>query len=108
LAYGAQTQGPLSIPLSEGALQAVVAKPWFKVSGEGRVLEGAIFDRNGNLLFCDVSGRRLLRLTQDKRLSTVLSLDTPSRGGLALHKDGAPSLRPWILAKALVPSLRES
>lgn len=64
-----------------------MAQPWFKVSDEGRELEGAIFDRNGNLLFCDVT-RRVLRLTQSKRLSTVVILDTLSPGGLAFHKDG--------------------
>ncbi|WP_349606071.1 SMP-30/gluconolactonase/LRE family protein [Cupriavidus sp. DF5525] len=88
LAYDAQTQGPVPIPPSERALQAVVAKPWFKASDEGRILEGAIFDHSGNLLFCDVTGRRVLRLTPDKRLSTVASLDALFPGGLAFHKDG--------------------
>lgn len=88
LAHDTQTQGPVPIPPSERALQTVMAKPWFKVSAEGRVLEGAIFDHSGNLLFCDVTGRRVLRLTQDKRLSTVVTLDALSPGGLAFHKDG--------------------
>ncbi|MDF3887613.1 SMP-30/gluconolactonase/LRE family protein [Cupriavidus basilensis] len=88
LAYDAQTQGPVPIPPSERALQAVVAKPWFKASDEGRVLEGAIFDRSGNLLFCDVTGRRVLRVTRDKGLSTVATLEALSPGGLAFHKDG--------------------
>src|SRR3954466_5946307 len=58
LAYDAQTRGPVPIPPSERGLQTVVAEPWFKVSDEGLVLEGPAFDREGNLLFCDVSGRR--------------------------------------------------
>ncbi len=88
LAYDAQTRGPVPIPPSERGLQTVVAEPWFKVSHEGIVLEGAAFERDGNLLFCDVSGRRVLRLTPDKRLSTVVSLKDLSPGGLAIHKDG--------------------
>ncbi|WP_268885040.1 hypothetical protein [Belnapia arida] len=36
-------------------MQAVVAKPWFKVSDEGLVLEGPAFDREADLLFCDVT-----------------------------------------------------
>ncbi len=88
LAYDAQTRGPVPIPPSERGLQTVLAEPWFKVSHEGIVLEGAAFDRNANLLFCDVSGRRVLRLTPDKRLSTVVSLNDASPGGLAIHKDG--------------------
>jgi len=61
-------------------LQTVVAEPWFKVSHEEMVLEGPAFERNGNLLFCDVSGRRVLRLTPDKRLSTVTSLEDAAPG----------------------------
>lgn len=88
LAYDAQTQGPVPIPPAERTLQAAVAEPWFKVSNDGLILEGAIFDRSGNLLFCDVSGRRVLRLTPDRQLSTVVSLDALSPGGLAFHPDG--------------------
>ncbi|MGH6914188.1 MAG: hypothetical protein ACREH3_10840, partial [Geminicoccales bacterium] len=88
LAYDAQTQGPVPVPPSERALQTAVATPWFKVSEQGVVLEGAIFDQSGNMLFCDVSGRRVLRLTPDGQLSTVVSLDRLSPGGLAFHKDG--------------------
>ena len=88
LAYDAQTRGPVPIPPSERGLQAVVAEPWFKVSDEGLVLEGPAFDRHGNLLFCDVSGGRVLRLTPDKRLSTIVKLDKLGPGGLAVHKDG--------------------
>lgn len=88
LAYDAQTQSVVPIPPSERALQSTAAEPWFKVSKEGLILEGAIFDRSGNLLFCDVSGRRVLRLTPDRQLSTVVTLDGFSPGGLALHEDG--------------------
>lgn len=100
LAYDAQTQGPVPIPPSERALQTVVAKPWFKVSDEGWVLEGAIFDRSGNMLFCDVSGRRVLSLTQDKRLSTVVTLDALSPG-LAFHKDGRLFIAALDLGKSV-------
>lgn len=88
LTHDAQTQSVVPIPPSERALQSTVAEPWFKVSDDGMILEGAIFDRDGNLLFCDVSGRRVLRLTPDKELSTVVALDDLAPGGLALHKDG--------------------
>lgn len=88
LTYDAQTRGPVPIPPSERGLQTLVADPWFKVSHEGIVLEGAAFERDGNLLFCDVSGGRVLRLTPDKRLSTVVSLKDLSPGGLAIHQDG--------------------
>ncbi len=88
LVYDAQTRGPVPIPPSERTLQTVVAESWFKVSDEGFVLEGAIFDHSGNMFFCDATSRRVLRLTPDKHLSTIVRLDTLSPGGLALHKDG--------------------
>src|SRR4051812_30242973 len=87
LTYDAQTRGPAPIPPSERSLQTVVAEPWFQVSDEGMILEGPAFERNGNLVFCDVSGQRVLRLTPDKRLSTVVHLDDVAPGGLALHQD---------------------
>ena len=88
LAYDAHTRSAVPIPASEHTLRTAVAEPWFKVSNDGLILEGAIFDRTGNLLFCDVSGRRVLRLTPDKQLSIVVSLDALSPGGLAFHPDG--------------------
>lgn len=88
LRYDAQTRGPVPIPPSERGLQTVVAEPWFKVSDKGLALEGPAFDGGGNLIFCDVSGRRVLRLTPDRRISTVVSLDQLAPGGIAVHKDG--------------------
>lgn len=88
LTYDAQTSGPVPVPPSERALQTALATPWFKVSNEGVVLEGAIFDESGDMFFCDVSGRHVLRLTPDRRLSTIVSLDKLSPGGLAFHRDG--------------------
>jgi lactonase len=82
-------------------LQTVVAEPWFKVSDEGLVLEGPAFERDGNLLFCDVSGGRVLRLTPDKRLSPVVSLDELGPGGLAAHKDGRIFIAAMDIAKGI-------
>jgi lactonase len=88
LTYDAQTRGPVPIPPSERGLQTVVAEPWFQVSDDPMVLEGPCFERGGNLLFSDVSGGRVLRLTPDKQLSTVLRLNDFGPGGLAVHQDG--------------------
>src|SRR3974390_1498219 len=88
LLYDSQTRGPVPVPPSERNLQTVVAEPWFKVSDKQMVLEGPAFDRDGDLLFCDVSGSRVLRLTPDKRLSVVVNEKQVSPGGIAIHKDG--------------------
>jgi lactonase len=88
LTYDDQTHGPVPIPPSERGLQTVVAEPWFKVSQQGIVLEGPAFERNGDLLLCDVSGRRVLRLSPDRHLSTVVTFDDVAPGGLAIDRDG--------------------
>jgi lactonase len=88
LDYDAQTRGPVPIPPSERSLQTVVAEPWLKVSDEPMVLEGPCFERDGNLLFSDVYGGHVFRLTPDKRLSTVVTNKKLGPGGLAVHKDG--------------------
>ncbi len=88
LAYDAQTRGPAPIPPSERGLQTVVAQPWFKVSDEGLQLEGPSFDRDGNLLFVEVFGGRVFRLTPDQKLSTIVGENKFGSAGLAIHKDG--------------------
>ncbi|ODS80878.1 MAG: lactonase, partial [Cytophagaceae bacterium SCN 52-12] len=88
LTYDRHTQGTVPVPPSERMLQSVVATRYHKVTDNGHSLEGAVFDREGNLLFCDVTGRRVLRLTPDKELSTIVTFDKLHPGGLAFHKDG--------------------
>ncbi|TCK04243.1 gluconolactonase [Marinobacterium mangrovicola] len=88
LAYDEMTSGPVPIPAAERGLQTVKAEPWFKVSDEGWILEGPNFDANGDLIFSDVSNKRVLRLTKDKQLSTFVQLDDLSPGGLAFRQDG--------------------
>jgi lactonase len=88
LTYDSQTRGPVPIPPSERGLQTVWAEPWFKVSRDPMVLEGPAFDRSGDLLFSDVYGGHVLRLTPDKRLSTLFSEEKLGPGGLAIHQDG--------------------
>lgn len=88
LRYDYLTRSKTPIPASERALQTVVADTWHHVSAKGLVLEGAIFDRAGNLLFCDVSERRVLRLSPEHELSEVVRLEGLAPGGLALHPDG--------------------
>ena len=101
LSYDARTQGSAPIPPSERILQTVTAESWFKVSDENHVLEGAIFDQNGNLLFCDVTDRRVLHLTPDKRRSVVVTVEDFAPGGLALHKDGRLFIAALDLEKGL-------
>lgn len=88
LAYRPDLRGPFPIPPSERGLQTVVAEPYFKVSDQGLQLEAASFDRQGNLLFVDVFGGTVFKLTPDKQLRTVLPANKLGSAGLAVHKDG--------------------
>ena len=101
LAYDARTRGPVPIPPSERELQTVVAEPWFKVSDEGSVLEGPVFDRDDNLLVCDVSGKRVLRLTPGGQLSTFVGTGDLAPGGLAVHRDGRVFIAAMDMAKGI-------
>jgi len=88
LAYRPDIQGPFPIPPSERGLYTVTAEPYFKVSDKGLQLEAASFDRQGNLLFVDVFGGTIFKLTPGKQLSTVLPANDLGSAGLAIHKDG--------------------
>lgn len=65
-------KSPVPLPLPEAGLATATAQPWLAVSPGSPILEGAIFDANGNLLFCDVSNRRVLRAGPDKTLETLV------------------------------------
>ncbi|QZO02235.1 SMP-30/gluconolactonase/LRE family protein [Chenggangzhangella methanolivorans] len=69
-------------------LQTAVADEWFKVADVGVPLEGPAFDRIGDLIFADAGSGRILRVTAERRLTTVVPENALGLGGLAVHKDG--------------------
>ncbi|SFB63953.1 lactonase [Rhizobium sp. NFR07] len=76
------------LPMAEADLPSVEAKEYFKVSEKGLQLECPTFDAKGDLLFCEVFGGTVFRLTPDKKLSSFVP-DTELRpAGLAVHSDG--------------------
>lgn len=80
--------GAVPIPPAERELPTAGAERVFTAGTGGETLEGAIFDEKGNLLFCDVSGKRILNLSPDNAISTVAKLENLAPAGLALRKDG--------------------
>jgi lactonase len=88
LSYTSATRGLVPIPASERELPTVTAEPFFKVSEEAVALEGPAYDRRGNLLFVDVYGGRVLRLSPEGKLSTIYTDSTLHPAGIAIHKDG--------------------
>ena len=88
LSYTDATRGLVPLPASERDLPTATAEPLYKVSDSPIGLEGPAFDRQGNLLFVDVFGGRVLRLSPDHQLTTVYADPELHPAGIAIHKDG--------------------
>ena len=88
LVYTDDARAPVPIPQSEKGLQTITAEPWFKVSDKGLQLEGASFDRDGNLDFVEVFGGSIFRLSPDLKLTTIMPKNDRASAGLGIHKDG--------------------
>ena len=86
--YEGRAATPAPIPLSEQGLQSVEASPLKVVNSERHILEGAVFDREGNLYFCDVTGGKVQKLTPENELSDHVVLDGLAPCGLAFGPDG--------------------
>jgi lactonase len=88
LSYTSHTRGLAPIPRADSELPTAVAEPYFKVSDGQAGLEGPVFDRQGNLLFVDVYGGRVLKLSPHRRMTVVYAEPGLNPAGLAIHKDG--------------------
>ncbi len=81
-------QGVVPLPMAESQLPSVEAREYFKVSDKGVQLECPTFDAKGDLLFCEVFGGTVFRLTPDKQLSSVVPDRELRPAGLAVHSGG--------------------
>ena len=88
LSYTGITRGLAPTPACERGLPTATAEPFFKVSNASLALEGPAFDRQGNLLFVDIYGGRVLRLSPDRVLTTVYTDAALQPAGIAVHRDG--------------------
>lgn len=77
-----------ALPPAEAALDTRMAEEVIEVAPANNILEGAIFDADGNLLFCDVTERKVKMLTGDGRISTLVTLPELCPGGLGIAPDG--------------------
>lgn len=75
-------------PPANGACRPCWLLPYFKVSDDAMPLEALAFDRQGNLLFADIFGGRVLRLTPDRKLTVVFTDKSLTPTGVAVHQDG--------------------
>lgn len=86
--YDVHSGSVVPIPPAERTLQTVTAIPASVVGDAGQTLEGAIFDPDGSLLFCNVSDKKVMRLAPDGSLEVILTTRDFAPGGLARHQDG--------------------
>lgn len=76
------------IPPGERDLPAIVADRPVLVRGAMKDLEGPVFLPNGDLLFSDVQGGRVMRLDPRGRVAEAFRLKGLNPGGMALGPDG--------------------
>ncbi len=88
LSYQDSTRCLAPIPFSERDLPTAIAEPYFKVGDSTVALEGPAFDRQGNLLFVDIYGGRVLRLSPSRQLTTLYTEPDLHPAGIAIHRDG--------------------
>lgn len=88
LRYTADIAMPVPIPPAERGLQTITAQAWVKVSDKGLQLEGAVFDRAGNLHFVDIFGGRIWSVAPDGQVKPLIPENKRGAAGLAVHRDG--------------------
>lgn len=93
--YDEYASSPVPIPHAEKDLQTVRAEALKTVNSANHILEGAIFDKDGNLYFCDVTGKKIYKLGPDNQLTEYVAFEDRNPSGLAFGSDG----RLFIAAK---------
>ncbi|WP_025591339.1 SMP-30/gluconolactonase/LRE family protein [Agrobacterium tumefaciens] len=76
------------LPMAEDDLPSVEAREYFKVSDKPLQLECPTFDAKGDLLFCEVFGGTVFRLTPNNALSSFVPNADLRPAGLAINDKG--------------------
>ena len=83
LTYENGDKSIVPLPPFEKQLQTVEATHLKQIADRPNVLEGAIFDREGNLFFTEIGPNRILRLDKKGELKTLAELGNFMPSGLA-------------------------
>ena len=75
------------LPPELKGLPSINAEPWVQVDENPVLLEGPAFDRQGNL-YCSAIDGRILKITPDKNITSILQQSGLMPLGIAIHKDG--------------------
>ncbi|MBW2066743.1 MAG: SMP-30/gluconolactonase/LRE family protein [Deltaproteobacteria bacterium] len=76
------------LPPSLAGLPKLKVEPWLQVDPGDLFLEGPAFDREGNLFVSSIFDGRVLKITPDKKVTTVFKQEGLLPDGIAIHKDG--------------------
>jgi lactonase len=76
------------LPPSLRSLPVIKVEPWLQVEPGEAFLEGPAFDRQGNLFVSSIFDSRILKITPDKKVTTIFKQDGLLPDGIAIHKDG--------------------
>ncbi len=76
------------IPPSEESIYTIMAECWLQINPYPSILEAPAFDREGNLFITSVVEGRVIKITPDKKMSTIFSNPAYMAAGCAIHKDG--------------------
>lgn len=83
------TSSAIPLPPHLSNLPTMNAAPWLQIDPGPQVfLEGPAFDREGNLFIASVFDGRIIKITPDKKVSTIYTQQGLMPCGLAFHKDG--------------------
>ena len=83
-AYAGQevSKSVVPLPQAEKNLPVIKAEPWLQVEDSDAFLEGPAFDKNGNLFVSSIFDSRILKITPDKKVSTVFKQEVFCRTAL--------------------------
>lgn len=76
------------IPFPDNQLQTVEASLWQVITNDTTLLEGPVFDKNGNFYVTDIYHGQIIKVDNKKKLSVVFKSNTFSPSSIALTKEG--------------------
>jgi lactonase len=89
LASAQPEKSVVPLPPDLKGIPTITAEPWLQI-GESPALflEGPAFDRAGNLYISSLLDSRILKITPEKKVTTILEQKGLLPNGIAFHKDG--------------------
>ncbi|WP_039069295.1 SMP-30/gluconolactonase/LRE family protein [Staphylococcus shinii] len=89
LLYTGNVKSEVPILAHEQGIQTITAEPWLEISDKGLQLEGLCFDRNGDLILCEVFGGTIFHVAlPDKKITRILNSHKENPAAVKIHKDG--------------------